>query len=318
MLDSISFRILVELCHDGRASNVKLARELGISPVTVAKKIRTMVNEGVITIKAMPNPAKTGYYAQAFIGLCVNLKKIHGICDQLMDNIHVNMVTTSFGRFDILLIVFFSDFETLQDFIKEYLPQIEGINTIDTYIILEDKRRNRGVFPSDSTKSKPKPIDEVDGKIIEELIRNGRPNSTALANKLGISKATLSRRIALLLKESVIKILAIPDFSKIGYSSNAYILICAEIAKIDDVCDQLFLYPEVHLVMRLASDFDILVGVYSANSDTLFEFLETKVGNIDGIFKTETCIRGNYYYFSADAVFPPSVAYHSGSKNTHD
>lgn len=306
MVDKISLKIMKELCHDGRSSNVQLARRLGLSIQTVAKKVNAMVENGTIVIKAMPNPAIMGYQAQACIGLFVDLKKLDVVFNQLKNNIHVNMVTTCFGKFDILIFVFFSDFLMLQDYIKEELLQIEGINHIETYLISEEKKRNKGIFPQ-ITESKPVLIDEIDQKIIEELIRNGRPKHSDLAGKLGISKPTLSRRINLLLKESVIKILALPNPSRIGYSANAYIFINAELTKIDEICDQLSSYPEVHLVMRLLNNYDILVGIYSVNPDTLYEFLKSKVGNIDGIIHTETFIRGNSYYFSADAVFPPSA-----------
>jgi DNA-binding Lrp family transcriptional regulator len=309
MLDKISLKVMSELCHDGRSSNVKLAQKLGISAVTVAKKINAMIEDAIIAIKAMPNPAKMGYQAQAFIGLSVDLKKIDSVCDQLTDNPHINTVVTSFGRFDILLIVFFPEWETLQNFIKEELPRIEGVRHVETYLILEEKKGNKGIFPGDLATSKPTLIDEIDEKLIAELIRNGRPNYTELAEKLGISTPTVSRRIAALLREDVIKILAIPNPAKLGYSANAFVLVRAELAKVDKICEQLSSYPEVHLVMRLMSDFDILFGVYSANPDTLYEFLRSKVANIDGILSTETFIRGNFHYFSADAVFPPCVGY---------
>jgi Lrp/AsnC family transcriptional regulator for asnA, asnC and gidA len=130
-----------------------------------------------------------------------------------------------------------------------------------------------------------------------------------LANKLGISTPTVSRRIASLLKENVIKILAIPNPSKLGYSANAFIVVRAKLAKVDKICDQLSSYPEVHLVMRLMNDFDILFDAYFANIDMLYEFLKSEIANIDGVLSIETFIRGSFNYVSADAVFPPYVRY---------
>lgn len=308
MLDKNSLKIIHELCHDGRSNNVELARRLNLSVRTVAKKVNELIDKDIIAIKAMPNPAKMGYQAQAFIGMSVDLKKIDNIYHQLQTNIHVNMVTTSFGRFDILIFVFFRDLTTLQDYIKKELPLIDGINRIQTYLISEEKKRNKGIFPKISKNTPPIMLDKIDQNLIEELIHDGRPNYTDLSKKLGISKPTLSRRINMLLKESVIKIVAIPIPSTLGYSANAFILIRAKLSKVDKICNLISRFPEVHLVMRIMNDFDILVGVYSANPDTLHEFLKNKIGYIDGLLSTETFIRGNYHYFSADAVFPPLVS----------
>ena len=55
------------------------------------------------------------------------------------------------------------------------------------------------------------------------------------------------------------------------------------------------------------NNFDILFGIYSENPETLEEFLQNKIGNVDGVLKTETFIRGSYSYFSTNAVFPPYI-----------
>jgi len=48
MLDKISQRIMEELCHDGRLSNAQLAQMLDVGEVTVARKIKAMIDEGII------------------------------------------------------------------------------------------------------------------------------------------------------------------------------------------------------------------------------------------------------------------------------
>ena len=75
MIDDISFKMMTELRRDGRATNAQLARKLGISMATVAKKFNAMIEDGVIVIKAMPNPYIMGYHSQAFIGLSIDFKK---------------------------------------------------------------------------------------------------------------------------------------------------------------------------------------------------------------------------------------------------
>ena len=298
---------MLELFQDGRSSNASIAQKLGISVVTVDKRKNAMIEEGIIAIKAIPNPVKMGYQAQAFIGINVDLKKIDRICAQLMDNSHINLVLTSFGRFDILLLVYFQEWAMLESFIKEELPQVEGVNHIETYLVSEAKKRYYGIFSSDLSTSKPVAIDHIDRELIKELMRNGRPKYADLADKLGISTPTVSRRIASLVEEDIIKILAIPNPSKLGYSANAFILLRADLAKVDNICDQLSSCPEVHMVLRIMNDFDILFGVNSPNPGTLYEFLKGKIANIDGILSTETFIRGDFLYFSADAMFLPSI-----------
>lgn len=306
MVDSTSFRIILELCRDGKLSNAKIAEILNISEVTVAKKIDALLSNGIIAIKGIPNPVRMGYVASAFIGLKVDLKKINDVCTQLMDNTHINLVVTCFGRFDILLIVYFREWQGLQEFVRTELPGIKGINHIETYLIsgvtkrYDDKKKS-------NTANKPVLVDDIDQQIIQELGRNGRPCYADVARRLGISVSTVSRRTASLLRDDLIEIVAIPNPPKLGYSASGFVLLSVDLSKIDSICDQLAHFPEVHLVMRLMNDYDILFGVNTTDPETLFDFFKNKIANIDGILSSETFIRGEFLYFSADAMFMPSI-----------
>lgn len=308
MLDKLSFQVMLELCRNGRASNAKIAQTLGISELTVAKKINTMIANDVFAIKAIPNPLKMGYQASAVIGLKVDLKHIDNICVQLADNIHINLLVTCFGRFDILLLVYFSEWQMLQSFIKDELPSFKGINHIDTYLISESKKRYRDKKAGDTINGKPVELDEIDQLLIKELMRDGNPNYTDLANKFSISISTISRRIANLLKAEVIEILAIPNPSKLGYSASAFAFLRVDLSKVNQICEKLSSYPEVHTVLTLMNDYDILFGVNSTDLEALYDFFKSKIAKIEGIVSTESLIRGYFLYFSSDAMFLPSWA----------
>ena len=298
---------MLELCRNGRASKSKIARNLGISVMTVAKRINAMLEDDVIAIKAIPNPVKMGYKASAFIGLKVDLKLIDNICAQLVDNVHINLVVTCFGRFDVLLLVYFHEWQMLQNFIRQDISEIKGINHIETYLISEAKKRGQELVPTNAVNSSRIDMDELDQLLVKELVRNGNPDYTDLAKKLSTSISTISRRITGLLKSEIIEILAIPNPPKLGYSASAFTLLHVDLNKADKICDQLSAYPEVHTVLRLMNDFDILFGINAADPEALFEFSKSKIAKIDGILSSETFIRGSFLYFSADAMFMPSM-----------
>lgn len=303
MTDKLSYQIIDVLKKDGRYSYARLARELGVNVATVAKRIETMLADEVIVFKAVPNPYKMGYQVHALITLSVDLARIDDVCARLVDNLNVSLVVTSFGRYDILLVADFYSLEELQDFCKNGLPQIEGIRQINTFLISEIKKRYDGIFQSEPGAAAPA-IDEIDQKLIEELQKNGRASHTDLAAKLGISLATVSRRVNHLIKENIIKINAIPNTSKLGYSSDVFVALDAEPTKIDDICRALADHPEVHLVMTVMNGFDILVGVHLPNPEMLYSFIKEKIARMAGVSIIETFVRAEIKKRYYGAIMP--------------
>jgi len=308
MLDEINTNIVLELYKDGRSSNADLATKLDINTVTVAKRVQTMIEEGIIRIQAVPNPYTMGYNFGAFIGLDVDLTRVENICAQLIDNDHVSLVVTCFGRFDVLLIVYFYDRKMLQSFIGGELHKIEGVNHIETYLISETKHYE-GIFKHTSNPSELTQIDETDQKLIRELMQNGRARHADLAIKLGIDTSTVSRRIASLVKREIIKIIAIPDLSKLGYSASAIIGISADLDKVEEICNQLSKYREVQSITILMNGFEILINVNFPNSEILYEFIKSSLTTIDGVKNTETFIRGKLVHFNSNFVFLPPTGH---------
>jgi len=90
-------------------------------------------------------------------------------------------------------------------------------------------------------------MDEIDERILKNLLVDARQSARQLALKLGISTVTVLSRIKKLEKEKIIKgYTTIIDHEKIGYSLTAIIEIMAkndkivgieeEIAKFENVC----------------------------------------------------------------------------------
>ncbi len=290
MLDEINRRIINELKRDGRSSNAVLARELGINAATVASRLEKMLREDIITVRAVLNPFKLGYNAHALITLDIDLTRIDQINAPLVSNPNISLVATTFGRYDLLLLADFATWESLQEYVTRELPKIEGIKKIDTFPVVANKKLYNPLFKHDSVPSSPASIDGTDRSIIEELEKDGRANFAELANKLGVSLTTVSRRVSRLEEEEIIKISAIRNPSKVGYLANAYIVLRADLNKIDTICAGLSAYPEVHLIMTLMSGFEILAGVHAPNPETLYKFIVAKIARTDGVSKIETFI----------------------------
>ncbi len=290
MSDHLDQKIISLLKRDGRYTCAGIARDLGINVATVAKRIDRMLAEDEITIKTVLNPFKLGFNNHAFVTLDVDLSRIDRICNELVEISNISLVATSFGRYDLLLMVDFPTWGTLKEFIAQDLSRIEGVIKTNALPIVEIKKLYNGLFTYGTAIDTAPIIDSVDRSIIVELGKNGRMPFADLASSLNVSLTTVSRRIARLRKDGILGISAVRNPAKWGYLANAYVGIHADPTKVQMICRKLEVYPEMHLIMTAMNEFEILAGIHSPNAEQLYRFIVDKVARIEGVSNVETFV----------------------------
>ena len=102
-MDELDRKLIILLQADGRASNVELARALGVSEGTVRRRLRTLLNEQIVRIVAIPDPVKLGNTTTALVGLQVDPAQVDTVASELgrIDEVQYAAVTT--GAYDVFL-----------------------------------------------------------------------------------------------------------------------------------------------------------------------------------------------------------------------
>jgi DNA-binding Lrp family transcriptional regulator len=294
MLDEIDRKLMIALSKDGRYSYAKLARELGIKPATVAKRVDSMLKDGIFTISAIPNPVNMGYKVMSVINLDVELTQVDRVCDRLAENPSISYISTTFGRFDILLMAEYRNLESLYKLVKEEIPNMEGIKGVETYIVSEMRKRYQAPINPGPVSQKPASISEIDDELIRELRKNGRATFTSLAKKYGVSAAMVSRRVSSLVKRNVIQITIAPNPVKLGRPIVAYVGMQVQPNKLDKVASRLSAYSQIPQVMTLISGYDIIAVVAFSNLEELSKFIMKEIASIDGVTNVETLVRAEF------------------------
>ncbi len=291
-MDEINRKILSALYQDGRLSNMQLSLDLGINQATVARRKERMLSENLFVIKAVYNPFKIVFKARAFIILSVDLTRVNSVCSSLVHNPRISWMLTAFGNFNVLFNIEFNDWDLLIDYVKKDIASLEGIKDIEIHLISEIKKRNWHYFtPNKETDSEPLELDAIDYRLIEELGESGDIKYPYLVEKLGISSATVSRRIAYLLNKNIIKIVAVPNPAKLEPHITAIIHIRLQKDKLDDICAELSSYPQVHTITTLITNLDVIIRVGFPTSEMLHNFISEKIARIDGVVTIKTYVR---------------------------
>lgn len=136
-VDELDRQIIKLLQRDGRMANTEVARALDVTETTIRKRIAQLLDEGLMNIVAVPTPAAVGMNLSAIIGISLQLTAIHTVSERLRALPEVRYVGMSAGRYDVMVEAFFSDQEHLLEFVTDKLGSIEGIDDVETSIILK-------------------------------------------------------------------------------------------------------------------------------------------------------------------------------------
>ena len=131
--------------------------------------------------------------------------------------------------------------------------------------------------------------DDLDWKIIQILMKDGRRTSAEISREIGqISARTVTNRIDILTREGIINIRSIVDPAKIGYGVLADVFIEVEPGKLQNVTDELQIFPQISYLALAIGEMDILISIRARNLDELYEFVIETIGNIPGVRHTKT------------------------------
>ena len=133
-------------------------------------------------------------------------------------------------------------------------------------------------------------LDALDVAIVSHLQQNGSLTNAGIAEHVPVSEETVRRRIKRLVKEGLIRIVAIPDPNKLGYESEVLIGVQVEADKVGDVADALTDIPDITWVTVSTGAYDVFAWATLKTSASLSNLLLTKIGVIPGVRKTETFI----------------------------
>lgn len=139
-------------------------------------------------------------------------------------------------------------------------------------------------------------LDDLDKEIIRMLAINSRMSYRKIAEKLGVSPATIIVRLRKLRKKGIIKSFTIDlDPEKLGYSVQAYMLVKTDPKKTRNVLIKLSRIDNIVEISEVTGDYHLLLKIWAEDQRALAKVID-RIRIIDGVVDTNTmlvlkCIR---------------------------
>jgi Lrp/AsnC family transcriptional regulator for asnA, asnC and gidA len=160
------------------------------------------------------------------------------------------------------------------------------------------------IVPKTTAETAIRTVDDVDREIIRLLQRDGRASNTEIGRALGVTETTIRKRIARLIGEGLVSIVAVPTPQAVGMTTSAIIGISVALHAIRSVSDQLVAQPEVRYVGVSTGRYDLIVEAFFSDHEHLLDFISTRLGAMPGVTAVETSLILKVAKFSYEWEIP--------------
>jgi len=132
--------------------------------------------------------------------------------------------------------------------------------------------------------------DSLDERIIAALREDGRLRSTALARRLGVSRATVHNRMARMEREGTITgyTVVLGEGYRAG-QVEAHVLVEVEQRLTAQVTDQLRRLTDVQALYAISGDYDLIVVVAAPSTGALSQLLD-RISELRGVLRTKSSV----------------------------
>ncbi|WP_299978811.1 Lrp/AsnC family transcriptional regulator [Desulfobacula sp.] len=147
VLDKIDKQILNTLQENGKTTNSKLSKIVGISAPATLERVKRLEIAGVISqFTAVLDPEKIGFSIMALVSISLSLSNLSSVASIKEKFTELDEVIECYqiaGANDFILKVIAKDIKTYGEFMNKKLTQIEGIQMIKSSFVIDNVKEKR-------------------------------------------------------------------------------------------------------------------------------------------------------------------------------
>jgi Lrp/AsnC family transcriptional regulator, regulator for asnA, asnC and gidA len=140
-IDELDAKIISILQSDGRMSNTDIAKSLNVSEATVRGRIKRLIDDEIIQIVAVSNPLKLGFEITGDLYIRVDMTKMENVISSLSKVRELWYIVTTTGKSNLNAEFVVKDLEELHDLVYNRLSHIDGVEEVETSIIIKYVKR---------------------------------------------------------------------------------------------------------------------------------------------------------------------------------
>ena len=126
-MDDIDWAIARALRQNGRATTVTIARDIGVSPITVQRHLKQLLDSHLLRVVTLLNLNRVDWYWPGALGIRAKREAVLAIMRRLAGYRQVPFVSCCTGRFDIIANIYEETEDKLHRLVEEEIALWEGV-----------------------------------------------------------------------------------------------------------------------------------------------------------------------------------------------
>ena len=131
-------------------------------------------------------------------------------------------------------------------------------------------------------------MDDIDRSIIEAMQKDGRVAFAQIAGQLNVSPGMIRLRYNRLAEMGTLKVVAISNPLRMGYTTMAMIGVRVEGSKLPEVAEKISKLDEVIYLIITSGRYDLFAEVMCRDHADLLNFLTNRLSAIEGVRESES------------------------------
>jgi len=136
-LDRLDCKLIRLLQTDGRMPNNAIAQELDISEFTARRRLKRLLDNGIIRIVAVADPIDLGFEIAGNLKIHIDLKKAERVLENLKKIDSLIYVALTTGGTDVDADFIVRSLKEFHDLIFKQISKIDGVLSTETSLLVD-------------------------------------------------------------------------------------------------------------------------------------------------------------------------------------
>ena len=277
--DETDDKIIATLRTNPRITNKEIANQLDIAESTVAQRIRSMADNGVMKVIAQKHVFSDDYTMMCFLLINTSQRTVQEVCADIAEHRDVSSVAQVLGNPDIFVTL---RAKSILD-AHELASRIGEIGGVDTIEICSAIHVHKYVSALGTVTATHAETDEAEDSIFIPLSQDGRQNNREVARQLGISEGTVRQRLNKMLQagDMQFEVVCNPATLRLETAAIARITTLSRYTK--EVLKQLKELESITFLVEVTGKANIFVLATAEGPQELGDLCDNQILSIPGV-----------------------------------